>query len=189
MRVATQQPTPIDRRGQLLDPVHTRAPVFTPRSGPPGTAVTVEARDLPAVTPVYLGMGATRSSFEVLSQFVTDQNGEMSQVVQIPSWAAPDRTHFFVLVDVYFRPLAVSEAFHVTDQDGTLVRRGRITDEGGSCLTMREEGESQELYALIGDTQGLKPGDDVVVEGTLAESSDCTEGTTVRVTRIEPSER
>ena len=92
----------------VLDPVHARAPVFTPRSGPVGTDVTLETRDLPAVTPIYLGIGATRSSFEVLKQLVTDEFGEMSEVVQIPSWATTDRTHYFVLVDVYFRPLAVS---------------------------------------------------------------------------------
>lgn len=187
MKVISQLQPPPKRLDQFLDPVDTRAPVFTPRSGPAGTAVTVEIKDLPAVTPVYLGMGATRSSFEVLSRFVTDQNGGMSQVVEIPSWAMSDRTHFFVLVDVYFRPLAISEAFHVTEQDGTLVRKGRITtDESGSCLTMREEGESQELYALLGDTHGLKPGEDVVVEGTLTEFSDCTEGSAIQLTGIEP---
>ena len=186
VKVISQLQSPPNRLGQILDSVHTRVPVFTPRSGPTGTAVTVEMKDLPAVTPVYLGMGATRSSFEVLSRFVTDQNGEMSQVVEIPSWAMSDRTHFFVLVDVYFRPLAISEAFHVTEQDGTLVRKGRITDESGSCLTMREEGESQGLYALLGDTHGLKPGEDVVVKGTLAEFSDCTEGSAIQLTGIEP---
>ena len=183
--VAAQPPTPTDRRAPVLDPIHARAPVFSPRSGPPGTEVTVRTNDLPALTPVYLGIGAARSSFEVLLQLVTDQYGEMSEIVEIPSWATPDRTHFFVLVDVYFRPLAVSEAFHVTEQDGTLVRRGRITDEGANCLAMREEGESRELYTLTGVTQGLEPGDDVVVEGTLAESSVCMQGTTVQVTRIE----
>ena len=185
VNVAVQQPTPTDRRAQTLDPVHTRAPVFAPRSGPPGTAVTVETKNLPAVTPVYLGLGATRSSFEVLAQLVTDQFGEMSTVVQIPPWATADRTHYFVLVDVYFRPLAVSAAFHVTEQNGTLVRRGRITAEAGSCVTLREEGEGQELYVLIGDTQGLTPGDDVLVEGTLTESADCSQGTALRVIRAE----
>ena len=89
----------------------------------------------------------------------------MSEVVRVPSWATPDRTHYFVLADVYFRPLTVSEAFHVTTPHGTLVRRGRITDDAVSWVTVREEGEGQELYVLIGDTQGLRVGDDVEVEG------------------------
>ena len=168
-----------------LDPVHTRAPVFSPRSGPPGTAVTLRTSDLPAVTPIYLGIGATRSSFEVLRELVTDQHGEMSEIVQVPSWATSDRTHFFVLVDVYFRPLAVSGAFHVTEPDGTLTRSGRVTDEGVGCLTLRED-ESDELYSLTGETGGVQVGQSVVVEGTVADVSVCMQGTTLLVTRVGP---
>ncbi|MCY4123139.1 MAG: hypothetical protein OXG72_19710 [Acidobacteria bacterium] len=170
---------------QPLDPVHTRAPVFSPGSGAPGTEVSVETRDLPALTPVYLGMGATRSSFEVLSQLVTSELGEMSTVVEVPDWATPDRTHYFVLVDVYFRPLAVSAAFHVTEPDGTLRRRGAIADGEGGCLTLREAGEGEEIYVLTGDVQDLALGDEVLVEATLGESPGCGQGTALQVTRAE----
>ena len=170
---------------QPLDPLHTRAPVFSPRSGAPGTEVAVETRDLPALTPVYLGMGATRSSFEVLRQLVTSERGEMSAVVEVPDWATADRTHYFVLVDVYFRPLAVSAAFHVTEPDGTLRRRGRITDAAAGCLTLSEVGEGEELYVLTGDVQELTLGDEVLVEGTLGESPGCGQGTALHVTRAE----
>jgi hypothetical protein len=145
----------------------------------------VETRNLPAVTPVYLGMGATRSSFEVLAQLVTDEFGTMSTVIEVPSWATTDRTHFFVLVDVYFRPLAVSAAFHVTEPDGTLSRRGRITDGAGGCPTLREAGEGQELYVLTGDVQNLAVGDEVLIEATLSESPGCGQGTALQVTRAE----
>jgi hypothetical protein len=168
-----------------LDPVHTRAPAFSPRSGAQGVEVTVETRDLPALTPVYLGMGATRSSFEVLSQLVTSERGEMSAVVEVPDWATADRTHYFVLVDVYFRPLAVSAAFHVTERDGTIRRRGAIAGGPGDCLTLREAGEGQELYVLTGDVQSLTVGDEVLVEATLAESPGCGQGTPLQVTRVE----
>ncbi len=170
---------------QPLDPVHTRAPVFSPGSGAPGTEVSVETRDLPALTPVYLGMGATRSSFEVLGQLVTSELGEMSTVVEVPDWATPDRTHYFVLVDVYFRPLAVSAAFHVTEPDGTLRRRGAIADGEGGCLTLREAGEGEEIYVLTGDVQDLTLGDEVLVEATLGESPGCGQGTALQVTRAE----
>ena len=181
-----QQPAPSNRPTQPLDPVHTRAPVFSPGSGSAGTAVSVETRNLPAVTPVYLGMGATRSSFEVLAQLVTDEFGTMSTVIEVPSWATTDRTHFFVLVDVYFRPLAVSAAFHVTEPDGTLRRRGRITDDAGGCLVLREGGEGGERYVLTGDGHGLAAGDDVVVEGRLTDSADCPEGIALEITRATP---
>ena len=145
----------------------------------------METRDLPALTPVYLGMGATRSSFEVLRQLVTSERGEMSAVVEVPDWATVDRTHYFVLVDVYFRPLAVSAAFHVTEPDGTLRRRGAIADGEGGCLTLREAGEGEEIYVLTGDVQELTLGDEVLVEATLGESPGCGQGTALRVTRAE----
>ena len=183
---AMQQPAPSNRPNQPLDPLHTRAPVFSPGSGSAGTPVTVETTNLPAVTPVYLGMGATRSSFEVLAQLVTDEFGTMSTVIDVPTWATTDRTHFFVLVDVYFRPLAVSAPFHVTEPDGALRRQGRIADGGGDCLVLEEGGEGGERYVLTGDRQGLAPGDDVVVEGRLAESADCPDGIALEVVRVTP---
>lgn len=170
---------------QPLDPLHTRAPVFSPGSGAPGVEVTVATRNLPALTPVYLGMGATRSSFEVLVQLVTSERGEMTAVVEVPDWATADRTHYFVLVDVYFRPLAVSGAFHVTEPDGTLRRRGRIAAGAGGCLTLHEAGEGREPYGLTGAVGDLAPGDEVLVEATLDEASGCGEGATLRVARAE----
>lgn len=170
---------------QPLDPLHTRAPVFSPGGGSPGTEVTVETRDLPALTPVYLGMGATRSSFEVLRQLVTSERGEMSTVIEVPDWATTDRTHYFVLVDVYFRPLAVSTAFHVTESDGTLRRRGQIADDAGGCLTLNEAGEGQEFYVLTGDVQDIGLGDEVLIEATLGESPGCGQGTALQVKRVE----
>ena len=76
-----QQPPDGAGATQSPDPATTaRVPTFNPTSGSPGTMVQVETLDLPAVTPVYLGMGATRSSFEVLTQLVTDENGSINAV-------------------------------------------------------------------------------------------------------------
>lgn len=181
-----QQPPPNRRSNPTPDPLHTRAPVFSPGSGAVGDAVTVETTNLPALTPVYLGLGATRSSFEVLARLVTDEFGALSTIVEVPEWATADRTHFFVLVDVYFRPLAVSAAFHVTEADGTLRRRGRIADRADGCLVLEEGGEGGERYALTGDRRGLATGDDVAVEGRLAESADCPDGIALEVVRTTP---
>lgn len=181
-----QQPPPNRRSNPTPDPLHTRAPVFSPGSGAVGDAVTVETTNLPALTPVYLGLGATRSSFEVLARLVTDEFGTLSTVVDVPDWATADRTHFFVLVDVYFRPLAVSAAFHVTEADGTLRRRGRIADSADGCLVLEEGGEGGERYALTGDRRGLATGDDVEVEGRLTESADCPDGIALEVIRTTP---
>ena len=187
LMAAMQQPAPSNRVNQPLDPVHTRAPVFSPGSGAAGDAVTVETADLPALTPIYLGLGATRSSFEVLARLVTDEFGAMSTVVEVPSWATTDRTHFFVLVDVYFRPLAVSAPFHVTGPDGALQRRGRVTEDAEGCIVLQEGGAGGERYVLTaGDRRGLAAGDDVVVEARLAESADCPGGIALEVLRAAP---
>ena len=182
-----QQPPDGAGDTQSPDPATTaRVPTFNPTSGSPGTMVQVETLDLPAVTPVYLGMGATRSSFEVLTQLVTDENGSINVTVPVPPWATSDRTHFFVIVDVYFRPLAVSAGYYVTDTEGTLARRGVVVEEDG-CLTLREQGQQEqerEVYALSGEgTQDLRSGQEVLLEGTLASTSDCP-GTPLRVTRV-----
>ncbi|MEE2636595.1 MAG: hypothetical protein VYE68_05095, partial [Acidobacteriota bacterium] len=144
----------------------------------------VETQSLPAVTPVYLGMGATRSSFEVLTELVTDETGMMAATIPVPDWATSDRTHYFVVVDVYFRPLAVSGGFQVTESDGSLSRRGVILRDG-SCLMLQEEGELQELYALTGDVlETLSPGQDVWVEGALTNTDACGAGPSLEVTRV-----
>lgn len=163
-------------------------PIVSPRSGPPGTAVTVSVVDLPALTPVYLGIGATRSNFEVLAQLLTTQYGELNETVQVPSWARSDRSHFFIIVDVYFRPLTSSPPFYVTEGDGTLKRWGRVISEG-TCLALRDDGDDHELFTIVGSVEGLTAGDSAMVEATVNERPGCSESTTLQVNRSERLER
>lgn len=162
-----------------------RAPVFDPAAGAPGTEVTVRMRDLPALTPVHLGLGATRASFEVLASLVTTRSGTLAEVVRVPAWATSDRAHHFVLVDVYFRPLAVSAPFHVTGADGTLTRRGRVVAPSAGCLGLRDDGDTPDVYGLTGELAGVEPGTEVLVRGTVVEPSPCGRRTTLHVTHVE----
>lgn len=164
-------------------------PIVSPRSAPPGAAVTVSVVDLPALTPVYLGIGATRSNFEVLVQLLTNQYGEMTERVQVPAWARSDRSHFFIVVDVYFRPLASSAPFYVTEPDGALKRWGRIVSDVTGCMGLRDDSEDHELFMVIGSVEGLEAGDSAMVEGIVADEVGCQESTTVRVTHSERLER
>jgi hypothetical protein len=159
-----------------------RIATFSPTSGPPGTLVSVRWQYLPAITPVRLGVGAQRVGFEVLREILTSREGEFSDTIRVPEWAEANRPHMLVVLDFYFRPLAVSSGFQVTAPDGTLSREGRLMEGAGNCSVIQAEGG--EFYYLSGDMRGLKPGDRAIVTGTLGERALCNAGereVTIRV--------
>lgn len=159
---------------QEVDPLH----------GPPGTEVTVYTENLPLQAAVHLGVGATRTGFEAL--YTADQGmwGEVSGTITIPETAPWDRAVLLVAFDAIFAPIGLSEPFHVTREDGTLRRTGEVTDEGVECLAFRDA--DGYLYTLVGETDGLEPGEEAVIEGTIAEASTCMQGTTLVVDRVLP---
>ena len=169
-------------RDMALDTVSRRIEFIFPQSGPPGTEVTLETGGLPSITPVRIGIGAARVGFEEIGQLLTTEDGELTTTVQVPEWPEWDKTHVFIVFDFYFRPLALSAPFHVTGPDGTVLREGRLTDEGVECPSFRTN--DGHLYTLSGDTQGFGPGDQVIIEGTIAEMSTCMQGTTLGLVRI-----
>lgn len=65
---------------------------------------------------------------------------------------------------------------------GAICVKGKLTDEGVECQALRSiDGE---LFTLVGDLNGFKNGDEVVVCGTIAEISFCMQGTTIIVSWI-----
>ncbi len=157
----------------------------SPLYGPPGTEVTIYTENLPIQAAVHLGVGATRTGFEAL--FTAEQGmwGEVSGTITIPETAPVDRAVLLVAFDAIFAPIGLSEPFHVTRPDGTLRRTGRVTDEGVECTAFRD-GDGY-LYTLIGDTEGLEPGDEVAVDARYVEVSICQQGTTLEVVRTSPA--
>ncbi len=190
--LASIAPSPADAQSRRADPPRTaadsaasRVVLITPHSGPPGTEVTIRPLYLPGVTPVVISIGGTRSGFEELAQTETDPDGNLvgTTTFAVPAWAEHDRNYAFMVMDIYFRPLALSDVFFVTGPDGTLVREGWVTDEGMACPTFR--GDGGELYTLSGAIgPRLEPGARVAVEARLAESSECPRGTPLQVIRI-----
>ena len=157
---------PGERTHQPLRPTE-----LSPRFGPPGTAVTVTAGLLPAITPVQLAIGATRSGFEGLALTLTDPNGALVETVTVPQWARRDQIHRFILFNLYFTAVyAESGIFHVTDADGRVVREGVLGSSGAACPTLA--GDDGEHYRLGGGTEGLQPGARAVVEAILSESNE-----------------
>lgn len=68
------------------------------------------------------------------------------------------------------------------DSGDSLRIEGTLTDEGVECPALR--GRDGELYTLAGDLKGYAAGDQVWVEGAVAQISFCMQGTTIAVERI-----
>jgi hypothetical protein len=170
-----------------LDSVGRRVESIEPRSGPPGTKVTLHTGGMPALTPLRIGMGAVRFGFEEIGQVLTNEKGEFTLTVEVPSWARRDLVHRFIVFDFYFVPIALSDIFHVTDENGMIERTGAVASVSGPCPVLRTDDHL--LYALAGDLPTLEAGQRIVVEGHPTTSRVCGGsggGVTVQVARITP---
>lgn len=155
---------------------------MAPRSGPPGTLVSIHTENLPLQGSVHIGVGAVGAGFETLTQSTQGEWGEISASVRIPLSARWDQPLFLIIFNGNFSPTGISDPFHVTNADGMVRRRGRITDEGVDCVTMR--GEDDTLYTLTGELGALRLGDEVVVEGVYVDSGACPRGSTIADARL-----
>ena len=155
---------------------------MAPRSGPPGTLVSIHTENLPLQGSVHIGVGAVGAGFETLARSTQGEWGEISASVRIPLDATWDQPLFLIIFNGNFSPTGISDPFHVTNADGMVRRRGRITDEGGDCVTMRDEDDT--FYTLTGELGSVQPGDEVVVEGVYIDSGACPQGSTIADARL-----
>ena len=166
---ATAQDLPSPPLPDEERPVHGPFVSVSPKVGSTGTQVTVLGRDLPAVTPVHVAIGGTRSGFEALSFSLTDEFGDLEVSVEVPDWAEPNRIHRFIIFDAYFQPIAYSKVFHVTDAEGLIWRRGEITHRNTRCaVLLTGEGED---HVLIGDVEVLRIGAKYNVRGRVGDDA------------------
>ena len=156
-----------------------------PRTGPAGTRVSINTGGLPAITPTRIGLGAAQFGFEEIGQELTTERGRIDMSVTVPEWAHLDRPTVFIVFDFYFRPLALSNYFHATDENGILTRRGQLIHVGEPCSVLF--GEFGDVYALDGEQGDWEEGTEVVVQGILSESSPCLHETTISVRSIRPA--
>ena len=158
-----------------------------PMSGPPGTQISVTSDNLPLAARVHIAVGMLHAGFETIGMAAQGEWGDISASVQIPAAATWDRPLYVIALDGVFSPIGISDPFHVTNADGMIRRIGRVTDEGGPCLTLRDENGLP--YALAGELGVFRPGDEVVVDGTYSGASSCRDGSTIAVARIVARDR
>lgn len=164
-------------QGQHLQPTEDllrRPTAIHPVSGPPGTMVTIRGLHLPAITPVNIGFGGTRSGFEGLAFVLTNREGIVEEAVEVPDWADHSRIHRFIIFDAYFEPIAMTALFHVTDEGGRIRREGAVSRSGPTCGQVT--GEDGEEYHLLDQPGTLAVGESVVMEGRVVDSSRCGDG-------------
>lgn len=155
-----------------------------PRAGPVGTRVRISSVEMPMITPIWVGIGASRTGFEAFHTIMTDMDGTFTVDIDVPTWARSDRVHRFIAFDLYFRPIALSEVFHVTDARGQVQRSGELREVTPGCLGL--EDEDGHLYALEGVLPGdHSPGDAVTVDGPLRFGNRCGVPQSISVTAVE----
>ncbi len=182
--LATPQPTAAQRKFATIDSLRHIQSV-EPRSGPPGTVVKVYTENLPLQARIHVGVGAMRAGFEALAEGTQDIWGEVSATVRVPAYATWERPLVFIVFNGNFSPIGISNPFHVTNEEGLVRRAGRITDEGLGCVTLRDG--DQYMYSLAGEVGDVKPGDEVVVEGTVTVDGPCEGADQIAVVNLRRS--
>ena len=165
----------------VCPPENDRPPFLSSMGGPPGTPVTVSMSGLMMNARLDVGFGSFVEN-QIVRHAQADQDGAVSVTLPIPARARPG-VHYFFLAEEDGSPFAVSNPFLVTASDGSVRLRGRVTNEGSECTTMRGVGDV--LFTLLGELGSPAPDARVTVEGTLAETSICQQGLTIAVTKIQ----
>ncbi len=156
---------------------------ISPRSGPPGTTVSVSTLNLPYEAQIHVGIGAMREGFEILAQADQGRWGEIAVRVDVPETTSWERPVVFLAFNAVFAPIGMSDPFHVTNEDGLVRRSGEVVPDGGECRMFRDQ--DQNLYELTGSVAGLEPGERVWVEGVYFEDGPCSGGPTLGVASVE----
>ena len=178
--------------GQLVQITENQLPglaTVSPSSGASGTMVKVATKNLPARTEVQFMIGALQDGFEVISTVMTDEQGrpggQDTVAVKIPDWVQTNRSYLVMLTDLNYKPLAAPNMFHPTDASGGLQRRGTMKSDDPRCPMLTAPGG--ENYFLVGNTTGLRSGNDVIVKGKVTDFTPCGRTTTISVESSRPA--
>lgn len=104
---------------RLRIPGQVEAVAITPNAGPPGTDLRVDATNFPGNTRIEIGVGISRTDFEVVETGLTGDNGNFTTQVSIPATARPNELWLVVAIarPGRFEIKATSGFFTVTSQE------------------------------------------------------------------------
>ena len=90
---------------------------LSPSSGKIGEEVTVSTDRLFSNTLFLIGFGALGGNQEILSEVLTDEEGNLETTVSVPLWASNDLDNFFFVAsgDGLQQPIAYSEEFEIIE--------------------------------------------------------------------------
>lgn len=119
-----------------------RSVSIRPYSGPPGSTVTLFASGFPPGAQVQLGFGPPQSEYEVVATREIAADGELTALLQIPTWVAPS-DELVAVVALNFEE-TISEVFTVTEGQPTPVPTA--TEPADNLFT-----ETQIYLVAVGD--------------------------------------
>lgn len=184
-RPASGEPTPAPGEPaspQPPAPEPTSVTVSTSTAAP-GSTISVRASGFTPESRVQIGIGQPSSEYSVVSEARTDAQGRLEITLEVPNWTSRGESYVVVVTEPDHDPREVSDPF-VVGAPGDRVRiHGELTGEGTECPALR--GPFGTLYTLAAPDLEYGPGTEVVVEGTIAQTSICMQGTTIDVESIE----
>lgn len=152
--------------------------LLTPRSGAPGTTVTIEVMGVPP-GPAVLGAGLQGADWQRLAHIRVPDSGRVSAALAVPRWARPGETLVFTVQPAQ-GPSLGSGGFQVLPAAGPAapaapqaeaVATGRLLRDGACILLETAQGHR---YALAGDWT-FTPGAEVAIVGRPADTEPCAE--------------
>jgi hypothetical protein len=160
--------------------------MIDPHSGPAGTEVRVRAEGLRPNMRVYVGIGELQGcGYEICTAAQTDGRGVLEAIAVVPDWGHYDHFEVVMILDESFVPIAVSDPFHVVDDEGMMIREGRVTIAWPGCPALvTSDGLA---YALVGgQALGLlaSEGHELRVRGRVVAGT-CTLQNAIEVVEIE----
>lgn len=133
-----------------ISDVTRRIESISPNSGPTGTEVRVRATGFRPNTRVHIGIGELQGcGYQICQPAQIDPSGSIETTIVVPEWGHFNHYEVVMILDEEFVTLAVSDPFHVVDENGLVSREGEVTMAWPGCPALvTPDGVA---YALLGE--------------------------------------